>query len=35
MNADLSKYCTVWKVTNKNKIAIHAKSFMFNFNTGA
>ena len=35
MNADLSRYCTVWKVTYKNDIVIHAKSFMFNFNTGA
>ena len=34
-NAHLSRYCTVQKVTHKNKTAIHAKSFMLNFNTGA
>ena len=34
-NAHLSRYCTVQKVTYKNKIAIHAKSFMLNFYTGA
>ena len=34
-NAHLSRYCTVQKVTYKNKIAIHAKSFMLNFNIGA
>ena len=35
MNAHLSRYCTVHKITYKNEIVIHAKSFMLNFNTGA
>ena len=34
-NAYLSRYCTVQKVTYTNELAIHAKSFMLNFNTGA
>ena len=35
MNAELSRHCTVQNVIYKNKIAIHAKSFMQNFNSGA
>ena len=35
MNAHLPRYCTVQKVTYRNEIVIHAKSFMLNFNTGA
>ena len=35
MNAHLSRYCTVQKVTYRIEVAIHAKSFMLNFNTGA